>query len=673
MIQLNRTDVAGEYRGQSDQGALTLRIDVGTENSLDIISGDFSLVTTPGNFEFHHSFQSTGVALEKQQDRLALRCPVKIYREKTIPLARLDLFMKPQGDLRADYTFYQMTGSGRQVAAAFTFTLQKTSDFFRTVVLEMDQVEGVPLPEAFHPDQHPDTPEGVESNPMTLESVFKDAGIALETNMGGSNVPVNLAGMDGLWSDEELHGAMENHFSDYKEDQQWRVYLLLATRYASPSTLGIMFDSGDDYPRQGAAVFYNHPAIRNAPENERNREYLFTMVHELGHAFNMLHAFQKGIFETHGVLPRPGSLSWMNYPQLFPFGYAGPAGWNGTQNFWSQFSFQFDHGELAHLRHNDTMEVVMGGRSFGFAGHLDEKPFERVSAENDVSLTLWMPPCVEFMEQLAGDVRLTNLSENSIQAHPDLHPAAGNLELLVRRPIDRFPKVYRHFTNTCVQGDMKMLEPGESIYQEISPSFGLRHWFVDEPGSYEFQALYHSPDGRTLRSNLVRVRVFLPDREAERLAPDYFDNKTGLYLGVEGSRIDAMSKTRGVLEEVKTRMPQAAVSKQISVVNALRDARPFKDVRKAKINMPGFEGASKLVKALGVSLKEKSVKTGEGAPTNLALSRYLKTAAQAFASEGGSERAKEVLDVAGNMFKALKAPKTAFSDLANFATSLKMK
>ena len=103
-----------------------------------------------------------------------------------------------------------------------------------------------------------------------------------------------------------------------------------------------MFDSDDDAPRQGAAVFFNHPAISGATGAERDREYLYTVVHELGHAFNLLHAFQKHIFqegERRQCLARPGSLSWMNYPQLFPYGNAHPPGWDGVDDFWPQFRF----------------------------------------------------------------------------------------------------------------------------------------------------------------------------------------------------------------------------------------------------------------------------------------------------------------------------------------------
>ena len=40
----------------------------------------------------------------------------------------------------------------------------------------------------------------------------------------------------------------------------------------------------------------NHPALAGHGA-EHDRDYLFTVVHELGHAFNLLHSFQKHIFQ----------------------------------------------------------------------------------------------------------------------------------------------------------------------------------------------------------------------------------------------------------------------------------------------------------------------------------------------------------------------------------------
>lgn len=670
MIELRRTNVAGVYEGQRQGATLELRVDVGEGDSLDVISGDLSLEEGAGVFEFHHSFQTTGLVLEDRDDRQLLRAAVKIHRELGADIARLDLLIPDDGELTATYTFYRLSQFGRQTALTLTFPLTRMSTFFRRVELEMEQVDGVPLPGTFETADHPETPPDLPDRQMDLQSVYRDAGIDLVTTVGEQNLPLNLAGPDGLWNNEELHAAMVQNFMQHRDEPQWRLYLLLATRHVSTGTVGIMFDSGDEAPRQGAAVFFDHPAIKGMTGNEREREYLYTMAHEVGHAFNMLHSFQKGIFETHGVLPRPTSLSWMNYPQLFPFGYAFPPGWDGSSSFWSQFRFQFDRNELSHLRHNDRAEVIMGGRSFGFAGHLEELPFEQTRPAAGLSLYLWFPETIEFLEQLKGDVRLRNDGSETIAVHPDLEPASGGLDLLIRRHPQRFPKRYRTFFHACNRADLRDLAPGEAVYQELSPSFGLRHWFLDEPGTYEVQAVYRLPDGRKAASQVRRVRVLTPGAEADRVAPDFFTMESGTYFGVEGSRIDGMAKVRDTLKEVRERLPKSAVAEQIDWTNSLRDARVFKDVESRKVvKEKRPEAARRLLRCLDASLTKKNVKL-RPQRSNLLVNRSLRLAAQAFSAEGRAEQAESVAKTIENMLANLDAPQIAYNDLESFKTEI---
>jgi hypothetical protein len=142
----------------------------------------------------------------------------------------------------------------------------------------------------------PDGPDDLQDRQLDYAGAFADAGINLSVSQFGDPVKIDASGLDGRWTDEELHAAMVANFAHHRDDPQWRLYLLFATEYVNPGVLGIMFDSDDASPRQGSAVFANHPMLAGQGA-ARDRDYLFTVVHELGHAFNLLHSFQKHIFQ----------------------------------------------------------------------------------------------------------------------------------------------------------------------------------------------------------------------------------------------------------------------------------------------------------------------------------------------------------------------------------------
>ncbi len=669
MLELRRDMVAGSYFGMQPGSALILRVDVGRDDSIDIISGDVFEQTGPQSFRISHSFRSTTLVLGDRDDSQLLRCPVKIFGPDMPGDARLDLSIPDSGELVATYTPLGNT----------SYQLSKESELFRQVEIQVDQVQDVPLPEPFDTQSHSDTSATFPPQDLTFESTFRNAGIDLDVQLGNPNLPLTLAGSDGLWTKDELHDAMTEHFSGHADARQWQLYLLLATRYKSPGTLGIMFDGTGDFPRQGCAVFYDHPALSGATGPTQKREYLYTIVHEIGHTFNLLHAFQKGFFHSNGVLPRPASLSWMNYPFLYPFGYAGDADWDGTNDFWTKFPFVFDHQELAHLRHNDLREVVMGGRSFGFAGHLEEREFDRhtqdteVAQDTDVSLTLWLPEIVDFLEQVEGDVRLRNEGLETVAVNPNIEPTAGGIELLVRRPCDRFPKVYRTFYRGCVKEDLVNLAPGEAIYQEISPAFARRSWLIDEPGTYEAQAVGWLPDGRKLISNIVRLRVRVPTREEETIANDFFTYGTGAYFGLDGSRTDSLESTRQFLDEVSDRLPEGGIARQIATTNALRDTRVFKSVRNAEIILPDDRGdrARDLLSALGADVDQRAVTISES-QGHLRLRRMLGAAVDSLAAVEDTTGASNVLSTMQGLLQAVSAPDQAYGELESFRTGVEL-
>ena len=662
MIQIRRDDVFGTWAGRDDGQTIELRFDVGAPRSLDIISGDVFLhdADTP---IYHHSFRTTHLQMVDDADGLQrLSGAVNVFDPKLPHLSRLDVDIPNTGPIRIHYTFYQLTMAGRRRLATFSFNISKVSEHLRDVELEFDHVEGVAVPEPFDLGSVPDGPDDLQDRQLDYAGAFADAGISLSVSQFGDPVKIDASGLDGRWTDEELHAAMVANFAHHRDDPQWRLYLLFATQYVNPGVLGIMFDSDDASPRQGSAVFANHPVLAGQGA-ARARDYLFTVVHELGHAFNLLHSFQKHIFQEgrRELLARPASPSWMNYPDLFPFGYSLPEGWDGPSRFWPQFSYRFDDLELEHLRHFHALGVVMGGDPFGASGHRTSQPFEPVSDDEEVTFNLWVPPVIEYLQILEGDVQLKNTGDVPVDVANSLRPEAGNVTLLIQRPGSTAPVVHAGVARQCTRGMSTRLAPGEAHYAEIRPSFDRLGWNIDEPGTYLLQAVYAGPDGRRLASPIRSVHVAVPDRRRERLGETLFSRATARYLGLDGSRAPTLSDAQEALEEVAEQTPMSAIAEQVKLTQLYRDTRPFKTVA------PEYAPADHRTDAALALVSELAPHgTVQPDPTqaHLRIGQQLDAAAQAVADE--PEQFRDIVNTKRTFLTQVSAPKQAHEDLDAF-------
>ena len=86
------------------------------------------------------------------------------------------------------------------------------------------------------------------------------------------------------------------------------------------------------------------------------RMRFWTACHEMGHAFNLAHSWQKA-FGTGWIplLNEPEVRSFMNYP----FRVSG-----GQTSFFSDFAYRFSDQELVFMRHAPERLVQMGNASW---------------------------------------------------------------------------------------------------------------------------------------------------------------------------------------------------------------------------------------------------------------------------------------------------------------------
>ncbi|WP_133111688.1 hypothetical protein [Candidatus Scalindua japonica] len=141
----------------------------------------------------------------------------------------------------------------------------------------------------------------INGRTMTLETSLEDAGFEV-FNVGQRNqIPSPTS---GKWDNSQLHGLMSQFAQEPIDRKSWNLHLLMLQESTLDGLYGILFDSGsrdiNKLPRQGVAVFQK-------PIKERTdwkRKLIQTTVHELGHALNLAHRFER-------VVGRADSNSFM--------------------------------------------------------------------------------------------------------------------------------------------------------------------------------------------------------------------------------------------------------------------------------------------------------------------------------------------------------------------------
>lgn len=426
------------------------------------------------------------------------------------------------------------------------FAAQYTARTFRSLGIEKEIEEGVKDIDAYI----------VGERHIDVAEAFRMAGF--DTRIAGitDRIPRSAQG----WDMAQLHTLMSDLGQAPLLRRSWDVHLLLLSHSDRKGLLGVMFDSSDPLPRQGCAVFAEE--IRGIAGIDHERKLIQTTVHELGHALNLAHRFER-------VVGRADSLSFMNYDWRY-------RGGRREAEYWNQFTFNFDPDEIEFLRHAPLPPLIPGGAPFhsvpywsgaegGYSPYVPEVPL------SGWILTL-MPPdggaVLRFAQPVLMRVLLTNKSGRTVEIPKFLlDPKAGFLEVMVRRvhsgAVGRDSSASESFTpvmQRCFQwdaADAVRLREGESIDDNINVTFGSGGFAFAEPGSYDVTTLLAIFDDTQQReliatSNTVRLRIGAPRNDQdEREAVEFFTPEVGMYLALGGSA--ALPRAQERLDEIAER------------------------------------------------------------------------------------------------------------------------
>ena len=426
----------------------------------------------------------------------------------------------------------EFTGAleGLPVRRAIPFIVERTSSGFRRVGLEIEIEADVQAPGGYN----------VDGRETTVESALQAAGIDVHT----SGIRDRIPRIEGGWQMAQLHALMSDLSQSPMDMRAWQLHLLLLSRSNRPGLLGVMFDSADALPRQGCAVFVDE--IRNIQGIDHERKLIQTTVHELGHALNLTHRFER-------VVGRADSTSFMNYDWRY-------RGGSRQEEFWNHFHFTFDDDELEFLRHAPMAPVIPGGAAFhsanywvdgrgGYSPYVPEAPLAgwqlTISPADGRQL-------LRFAEPVTLRTLLTNTSNRAVQVPKFLlDTKAGFIEVSIRRVhagtvtgsgsgAASFSPVMQRCFQWDAADDMR-LQPGESMEDDVNLTFGSGGFAFAEPGTYDIHALlvlFDNVAQRELvaRSNTLRLRIAAPrSDDEERDALDFFTPSVGMYVALGGS------------------------------------------------------------------------------------------------------------------------------------------
>ncbi len=583
-IPLPKRPVSGRYRNSGLFWQLALRVDVDGKRPMNRLSGDFfqksgATVTYFGSFVVNAPTisltPSTVTISGTSTGTYATGFPkVKV----TIPRT---LIIQPPA--AATIQFFSLTN-----APGATYVCSFESAYFRSMQLETDKVSDATLP-VFSSYNTGSLPSGGPARTLSVVSAYAEAGIEIQNAGTSDTINIGEAGANTSWSNAELHASMVHHFSLWKDDPQWKVWLLDAQKHdLGPGLYGIMFDQ-QGKQRQGCATFYQGIGGTTA---DKLRLQLYTSVHELGHCFNLLHSWQKS-FAVPPVPNRPAALSFMNYPWNYPGG--------GAPGFWSAFPFQFDDQEVIHLRHAFRNNIVMGGNNFavGSAAQDTNAFADSVQDHSGLRFTINAQKSYACGQPVNLELKLEAIDPKGKQAHTYLNPNAGFVQVGIYKPSGQMA-VYEPVMHECVAPDVTILDANRPMVEDTAYiGFGKQGFYFEQAGQYQIRAIYYAVDGSQVMSNILSLRVRHPVTAAEEDLADLFSGEEqGMLLYLHGSDSDSLRRGNEAFDTVLEKHgkhPMATYARMVKGINAGRKFKTITPENSMQIRDPQSQESIKLL------------------------------------------------------------------------------
>ena len=625
-FMLRRRKVSGRYRGSLRSWELELRVDVDGFRPMKRVSGDY-YHKSGSTVSYFGSFVVNSPTISATATQVKIVGVAETTWATTFNKLRVVIPRRYYGQPRAAAHAQWMNANNKR---GTVYVCPFESKYFRTVDLEQDQEKGVtPFPSYATGS----LPSGGPARTLDVTKAYAEAGIEMRT-AGVSNVVESDA--DGIWTNAELHAAMEKHFSLWKDDPQWKVWLFHAMRHEKgPGLRGIMFDRSGKQ-RQGCAAFYQ---VNRGTTPTKLRNQLYVCVHELGHCFNLYHSFHKKFMDP-PVPNRLSANSWMNYPHKFP---------GGSTAFWSAFGFQFDNQEIIHLRHAFRNNIIMGGNPFGKGAALEDS----VVDNSGLRLVLDTPRSFAFGEPVVAEIKLYLTDGRGKPVHKYLHPNFGFVQVVIEKPGGEVI-TYQPLLEHCVNVETTILDENQpSIYESAYIGYDKNKGHIfDSPGVYKLRGVYYALDGSIVLSNIWHMRVRAPlSQEDDEVAELFLGEEQGTLLYLLGSDSDSLQKGNDAFDLVLDKHANHPMAVYADLVKGTNASRPFKTItadKKVQMREPQTEEA---VQRLGAVVDACET---EGGVDNITLNQTMQQLARTQIMANDEKAARATITQFGSIFRKKK-------------------
>ena len=546
-----------------------------------------------------------------------------------------------------------------------TMTYKWTSNCFHNVQFEFDVASGTSAVTQIDTHAHPNHPASLPAEKLTVKKVFQRAGFKVSQTADSSIIPLKGSGSNAKWSDMEMHDAMQTYWSRFSNQAQWSLWTFFAGLHEQgPSLGGIMFDDIGPNHRQGTAMF-NDSFIKNSPPGDPSgaawvkRMKFWTICHEMGHAFNLAHSWQKSLsFDGKGpwipLSDDSEARSFMNYP----FRVAG-----GQATFFNDFEYRFSDEELLFLRHAPEQFVQMGN-----ADWFDDHGFSQanINPEPDFKLEVRLHRNIdyfEFMEPVNIELKLVNMTNQPKLMGISTLSDSEHLTVIVKRK-GKPARQWHPYTQKCLENPLTHMAPTAAMYSSLKIGAGLNGWDIAEPGVYGVQVAINI-DGADIVSNVLEIKIApAKNYEEEIIAQDFFSEDVGRILAFNGSM--SLKKGNDTLRRVVDQFGKNRVSSHASIalvtpltkgyktLNIPEGEFLFTSVQQAKgsinISKPKVDEAQKELMKVLITNKKEAVDT----LGHIDYGNQVKMLSHFLYTDGDPKAAEECMKSAHDVLKSRK-------------------